>query len=56
MPARSRAACEAAGRQLLGCAVRAGFGANSRVHAVGDGAAWIVGQVEAQFSADKAAI
>ena len=40
---------ETAGRQLLGCAVRAGFGADSRVHAVGDGAAWIVGQVEAQF-------
>ena len=31
------------------CAVRAGFGANSRVHAVGDGAPWIVGQVEEQF-------
>ena len=40
---------EEAGRQLLSCAVRAGFGANSRVHAVGDGAPWIVGQVEQQF-------
>src|SRR6202041_1276571 len=40
---------EVAGRQLLACAVRAGFGANSRVHAVGDGAPWIVGQVEEQF-------
>ena len=40
---------EEAGRQLFSCAVRAGFGANSRVHAVGDGAPWIVGQVEAQF-------
>jgi hypothetical protein len=40
---------EAAGRQLLTCAVRAGFGTNSRVHAVGDGAPWIVGQVEEQF-------
>jgi len=40
---------EEAGRQLLSCAVRAGFGANSRVHAVGDGAPWIVGQIEAQF-------
>jgi hypothetical protein len=40
---------EAAGRQLLSCAVRAGFGANSRVHALGDGAPWIVGQIEAQF-------
>ncbi len=40
---------EEAGRQLLSCAVRAGFGANSRVHALGDGAPWIVGQVEEQF-------
>ncbi len=40
---------EVAGRQLLQCAVRAGFGTNSRVHAVGDGAPWIVGQVEEQF-------
>ena len=40
---------ETAGRQLLACAVRAGFGANSHVHAVGDGAPWIVGQVEKQF-------
>lgn len=41
---------EVAGRQLLECAVRAGFGANSRVHAVGDGAPWIVGQVEERFA------
>jgi len=34
---------------MLSCAVRAGFGANSRVHAVGDGAPWIVGQIEQQF-------
>jgi hypothetical protein len=40
---------ETAGRQLFECAVRAGFGANSHVHVVGDGAPWIVGQVEAQF-------
>ncbi len=40
---------EAAGRQLPACAVRAGFGTGSRVHAAGDGAAWIVGQVEQQF-------
>lgn len=40
---------EEAGRQLLSCAVRAGFGASSRVHAVGDGAPWIVGQIEEQF-------
>jgi hypothetical protein len=40
---------EAAGRQLLACAVRAGFGTDSRVHAVGDGAPWIVSQIEEQF-------
>ena len=40
---------EEAGRRLLSCAVRAGFGANSRVHAVGDGAPWIVGQIEERF-------
>src|ERR1700686_2477380 len=33
------------------CAVRAGFGATSHVHAVGDGAPWIVGQVEEHFGA-----
>jgi hypothetical protein len=42
---------ETAGRQLFACAVRAGFGADSHVHAVGDGAPWIVGQVEEQFGA-----
>ena len=45
---------EEAGRQLLSCAVRAGFGANSRVHAVGDGAPWIVGQIEEQFASRAA--
>ena len=40
---------ETAGEQLFECAVRAGFGANSHVHAVGDGAPWIVGQVEERF-------
>jgi hypothetical protein len=42
---------ETAGQQLFDCAVRAGFGTDSRVHAVGDGAPWIVGQVEEQFGA-----
>jgi hypothetical protein len=42
---------EIAGRRLLECAVRAGFGADSHVHAVGDGAPWIVSQVEQQFGA-----
>ena len=40
---------EAAGQQLFACAVRAGFGAASRVHAVGDGAPWIVGQIDHLF-------
>lgn len=43
---------EAAGRQLFACAVRAGLGRDSRVHAVGDGAPWIVGQVEERFGAN----
>ena len=40
---------EAAGRQLFACAMRAGFGTASRVHAVGDGAPWIVGQIDEMF-------
>lgn len=40
---------KAAGRQMLTCAVGAGFGTQSRVHAVGDGAPWIADQVEATF-------
>jgi hypothetical protein len=40
---------EKAGQQLFECAVQAGFGVNSPVHAIGDGAPWIVGQVEEQF-------
>jgi hypothetical protein len=40
---------EVAGRRLFACAVRAGFGADSHVHAVGDGAPWIVGQIEERF-------
>jgi len=40
---------EAAGQRLFACAVRAGFGAASRVHAVGDGAPWIVGQIDDLF-------
>nr|WP_294565709.1 hypothetical protein [uncultured Rhodopila sp.] len=41
---------EAAGRQLMACAVRAGFGTRSQMHTIGDGAAWIAGHVEAQFA------
>jgi hypothetical protein len=40
---------EVAGRQLLGCAIAAGMGANSQVHALGDGAVWIADQVAARF-------
>jgi hypothetical protein len=40
---------EEAGRRLFACAVRAGFGADSHVHAVGDGAPWIVGQIADLF-------
>ena len=39
-----------AGAQLLECAWRAGAGQNSRIHCVGDGAGWIVRQVEERFS------
>lgn len=38
-----------AGKRLLGCAVEAGFGRRTQVHAVGDGAKWIADQVEEQF-------
>lgn len=40
-----------AGRQLADCAARAGFGAHTEVHAVGDGAPWIADQVDDQFGA-----
>ena len=40
-----------AGRELFHCATVAGFGSNSRVHAVGDGADWIATQVEEKFGA-----
>jgi hypothetical protein len=38
-----------AGKQLFGCARSAGFGKQSHVHAVGDGADWIALQVEERF-------
>ena len=41
---------EMAGQQLLGCAVRAGAGQRSRIHCVGDGAGWIVRQVQERFA------
>lgn len=40
---------EATGRQLWDCAVRANFGRQTRLHAVGDGAGWIYTQVDQQF-------
>jgi hypothetical protein len=39
----------AAGRQLRACAVGVGAGEMSRIHGVGDGASWIVRQMEEQF-------
>ena len=38
-----------AGKQLFGCARSVGFGKNSHVHALGDGAEWIALQVEEKF-------
>ena len=38
-----------AGAQLLNSAIAKGLGANTQVHAVGDGAPWIAHQVEAKF-------
>ena len=40
-----------AGQQLYYCAVQAGFGNNTQLHAVGDGATWIAEQIEQQFGA-----
>jgi hypothetical protein len=33
----------------LNCAVAAGFGTQTQLHSVGDGATWIAGQVESKF-------
>ena len=40
-----------AGEQLLTCAVEAGAGRETKIHAVGDGATWIAEQVEQKFGA-----
>lgn len=40
-----------AGQQLYDCAVQAGFGKRTQLHAVGDGATWIAGQIDEQFGA-----
>jgi hypothetical protein len=38
-----------AGEHLFACAKQAGFGTNTSIHGVGDGAQWIADQVEDQF-------
>ena len=40
---------ETTGRHLYDSVVRAGFGRNTQVHVVGDGAPWIRNQVEEKF-------
>ena len=40
-----------AGEHLFACATQAGFGTNTSIHGVGDGAPWIADQVEDQFGA-----
>jgi Uncharacterised protein family (UPF0236) len=40
-----------AGQQLYHCAVQAGFGKRTHLHAVGDGATWIADQIDEQFGA-----
>lgn len=40
---------EQAGAQLLDCVIKSGGGIHSKIHCVGDGAKWIVRQVEQQF-------
>jgi hypothetical protein len=42
---------EESGRQWWRCATKAGFGPGSQLHAVGDGAPWIMNQLERQFGA-----
>ena len=40
---------EEAGERLAVCALEAGAGSQTKFHGVGDGAAWIIGQMEVQF-------
>jgi hypothetical protein len=42
---------DVAGQCLFDCAVQAGFGTNTLVHGVGDGAPWIADQIEKKFGA-----
>lgn len=43
---------EQAGKALHQCAVAAGFNSETPLHAVGDGASWIMAQIEEQFGAN----
>jgi hypothetical protein len=43
------ASVDDAGQSLLNCAVAAGFGTQTQLHSVGDGATWIAEQVESKF-------
>jgi hypothetical protein len=38
-----------AGKSLLSCAIKAGFGKNTYLHGIGDGASWIANQFEDKF-------
>ncbi len=38
-------------KRLYDCAVQAGFGNKTQLHAVGDGATWIADQIDEQFGA-----
>jgi hypothetical protein len=40
-----------AGKQLYHCAIQAGLGKGTHLHAVGDGATWIADQIDEQFGA-----
>lgn len=40
-----------AGKQCYHCAVQAGFGKGTHLHAVGDGATWITDQIDERFGA-----
>ncbi len=42
---------DAAGKHMFHCVKRAGFGKNTKVHCVGDGAPWIADQAEKNFGA-----
>jgi len=44
-------AAQQAGEQLTACAQTAGFGANTQVHGIGDGATWIAEQMQVCFGA-----